>query len=186
MSDELIKTYFIMAIISVVLSVVLYTVICLIVPRKRLLSVPGYVHVLRLLFIAYMIYLLMLTLRPTGNTVRDINPMPFSTIFASLSGTRSEKLNLLLNIAAFIPFGALYPAAFDRNGRAFSTVFAGFAATCAIELTQAVLPYYRVFDVDDIILNTLGCAVGYVLFACVSHFLSRRVKRTLESRERIG
>ena len=97
-------------------------------------------------------------------------------------------LSILLNIALFVPFGALaettwrirrmrrtpdgVPADGSRlarsipHRRVIAWVAIGCALSCLIELTQytglfGVVPCtYRVVDIDDVIMNTLGAYAG--------------------------
>ena len=105
----------------------------------------------------------------------------------SLRGTL-YALSILLNIALFVPFGALaetswrirrmrrtpdgVPADGSRlarsipHRRVLAWVAIGCAVSCLIELTQytglfGVVPCtYRVVDIDDVIMNTLGAYAG--------------------------
>ena len=105
----------------------------------------------------------------------------------SLRGTL-YALSILLNIALFVPFGALaetswrirrmrrtpdgVPADGSRlarsipHRRVIAWVAIGCALSCLIELTQytglfGVVPCtYRVVDIDDVIMNTLGTYAG--------------------------
>lgn len=67
-----------------------------------------------------------------------------------------------LNIFLLIPFGILMPLLFS-SCRTFIRVFvSGFGLSLAIELSQLVNP--RISDVDDLIMNTLGALIGYILY----------------------
>ena len=59
--------------------------------------------------------------------------------------------------------------------RAYRTVSVSFLFSCGVELTQLVTRRGSC-DVDDVILNTLGGLLGYLLFA-----LSRRLARRTAS-----
>jgi glycopeptide antibiotics resistance protein len=67
------------------------------------------------------------------------------------------------NVALFLPFGFLLPllAPMDRWWR---TVGAGFALSAAIELTQLAFPGLRRPDVNDVLMNTLGAALGFAAY----------------------
>lgn len=87
--------------------------------------------------------------------------MPFEYIVVPILG----------NVAMTIPFGLLAPALAPRLRRAPRTILAAAAYGALIELSQLVVGLvafgllYRTVDVDDVILNTVGGAVGYGLFA---------------------
>lgn len=65
------------------------------------------------------------------------------------------------NILMYLPFGVLFPLA--RSGRTWrQTVTAGFLTSLAIELIQPI--FGRSFDINDIILNTLGVLISASAF----------------------
>ncbi|MHB0987327.1 MAG: VanZ family protein [Bellilinea sp.] len=71
--------------------------------------------------------------------------------------------NLLGNLILLAPMGIFLPLLF-RKSRKFTVVLAtGFLVTLAIEVFQLLLRF-RVFDIDDLIINTIGVALGYGLF----------------------
>jgi glycopeptide antibiotics resistance protein len=53
-------------------------------------------------------------------------------------------------------------------------VLLGFLISLTIELVQHYV-VFRIFDIDDIILNTVGTAVGYFFFLVARHILVRNV-----------
>lgn len=71
---------------------------------------------------------------------------------------------VLLNVLVFVPLGALVRHLF--GARILTTVLIGAAISLAIEVTQLTGIYgiypcpYRVFDVDDLLANTLGALLG--------------------------
>ncbi|MFS0558224.1 VanZ family protein [Brevibacillus sp. 179-C9.3 HS] len=65
------------------------------------------------------------------------------------------------NIAAFIPFGVLFPLLYRvRFGKFISL----FVLTILVLETIQALTYLGSFDVSDIISNTLGAMIGYVAY----------------------
>ena len=81
--------------------------------------------------------------------------------------TRKETLiNLIGNTAMFIPTGIMTPLIYKNRNGFGKTVLTGFLISLTIEIMQ--LPFaVRASDVDDLILNTLGCAIGYgILTLC--------------------
>ena len=67
--------------------------------------------------------------------------------------------NLLGNIILFIPFGFLLPCVTDWN-RMWKTVVTGIGFSLLIETIQLITSQ-GCFDFDDVILNSLGCVIGY-------------------------
>jgi glycopeptide antibiotics resistance protein len=68
------------------------------------------------------------------------------------------------NVALFLPFGFLLPLLAPRMDRWWRTVGAGFATSTAIELTQFAFPGLRRPDVNDVLMNTLGAALGFAAY----------------------
>jgi glycopeptide antibiotics resistance protein len=68
------------------------------------------------------------------------------------------------NVALFLPFGFLLPLLAPRMDRWWRTVGAGFAASTVIELTQLAFPGLRRPDVNDVLMNTLGAALGFAAY----------------------
>lgn len=71
--------------------------------------------------------------------------------------------NLLGNIIPFVPFGFLLPIAYKKMNSAIKVLPVGIASILLIEVFQFFTKLGS-FDVDDIILNTVGIACGYFLF----------------------
>lgn len=86
--------------------------------------------------------------------------------FAGLvSGLEERALNILL----FVPLGFLLPAIWPRFRRPGMTILTGLILSAAIEAAQ--LFTFRVTDINDLITNTMGTALGY--------WVSQALNRTL-------
>jgi glycopeptide antibiotics resistance protein len=68
------------------------------------------------------------------------------------------------NVALFLPLGFLLPLLAPRLDRLWRTVGTGFALSATIELSQVAFPGVRRADVNDVLLNTLGAAVGFLAY----------------------
>lgn len=77
--------------------------------------------------------------------------------------------NLLGNIVAFVPFGIILPILKKRKQTFFYILLFSFEFSLFVEIIQLVSKVGS-FDVDDLILNTLGGAIGYLGYWLVSHF----------------
>lgn len=71
-------------------------------------------------------------------------------------------LNVLLNVALFLPLGILPPLLSRRFRRWYWTIPLGLLLSAAIETVQYTLAL-GLADVDDVFCNTLGAALGYCL-----------------------
>ena len=93
-------------------------------------------------------------------------------------GTKAVLLNLLGNIVAFIPFGFFLPVLYPRCRSFLYTVFFSFEFSLMVETIQLVSKVGS-FDVDDLLLNTLGGALGCLIF-----YWMNRVRRNYETKEK--
>jgi hypothetical protein len=91
-----------------------------------------------------------------------------------------------LNVLLFVPFGFLVPMLWPRADRLWAVVPAGLAFSLLIELSQ--LLNNRASDVDDLLMNTLGAAVGFLLFRAAFHGAARtgQAERAGRLRARCG
>ena len=88
----------------------------------------------------------------------NINLIPFWDI---TSGVRAYLINSGLNILLFIPLGFILPLLWKEFRSRRTICLTGFLLSLGIELAQ--LLNYRISDVDDLIMNTLGSFLGYEL-----------------------
>jgi glycopeptide antibiotics resistance protein len=84
-------------------------------------------------------------------------------------------LNIFGNVAAFVPFGYLVPKLKQRRTSFFFTALFSFELSLCVELLQLVFKL-GCFDVDDLLLNTLGGMLGYLIYR-ITHYFNRRKKR---------
>ena len=84
----------------------------------------------------------------------------------------------LFNIALTIPFGVYLRYYFKKKW--YVTIIYTFLLSLFFEMTQASGLYgiypkaYRLFDVDDLIINTLGGTLGYLITPIITCFLPER------------
>lgn len=78
-------------------------------------------------------------------------------------GFRVVFLNLAGNIIGFIPFGFILPILHSSLKHGWLVIWFGFMLSVVVECMQLLLRVGSC-DVDDVILNTAGAAVGYLIF----------------------
>lgn len=86
--------------------------------------------------------------------LKHVNLIPFSN--------RIDVRGYLLNIVMFIPLGFLVPLIWKKAGTLWDIILTGCAFSLLIELGQLLSS--RGTDVDDLITNTLGAVVGFLLY----------------------
>ncbi|MCM3390644.1 VanZ family protein (plasmid) [Ureibacillus chungkukjangi] len=120
----------------------------------------------------YFVLVLFFTLMPftisfnsTNNLFMETaNLIPFRDVRLHYDGAIRE---VLLNIIMMVPFGFLYPI-IKKKGL-FMTVFITFFFSLFIELSQLLSVWGngvspRIFDVTDLITNTSGGLIGYLVY----------------------
>lgn len=99
------------------------------------------------------------------------NVIPFKNIFGYIMGIDRYNLDIIIhntigNILIFVPLGIFLPILFKKY-KTFSRVFvSAMLFSTAIELLQFFLQIGQ-FDIDDIILNTMGSALGYSIIKMI-------------------
>lgn len=84
-----------------------------------------------------------------------------------------ELVLSLLNVAMFIPLGFFLPLLWKKYRKIRNTFLFGLFGTIAIETAQLLT--YRATDINDVITNTVGALMGYLLFWLSHRLLSLRV-----------
>lgn len=102
------------------------------------------------------------------------NIVPLATISEAVGRDLSwtQARFMLANILAFAPIGVLVGLLRPRDHGWRLAIAVGLAASLAIETAQLIQSLligfpWRVFDVDDLLLNTLGVALGYGAFVVI-------------------
>jgi glycopeptide antibiotics resistance protein len=120
-----------------------------------------------LLFVLMVLYVLMMldmTLRWYPENHPAANLVPFRSMVHDVRvGGREFVVNFVGNLVAFMPLGVLLPSLSVRWGSARRVALAGAIFSAAIESTQ-YLSGRRVADVDDVLLNTTGALLGYLVY----------------------
>lgn len=85
-----------------------------------------------------------------------------------------------MNAVMFLPFGFLLPVLWQSCRSWKTTTLAGFVTSALIELLQ--LFCFRATDVDDLLMNTLGAFLGYLLAWAFFHQKWQRAQGTERGR----
>lgn len=125
----------------------------------------------------------LLTLRgPLGDEPEAVNFVPFRDELLAMRGmidpTYATTL-LVANVVLFAPLGAALAGRFATSP-AWVLVLAAMLVSLGIEAAQAVLNIGRQADVTDLLMNTLGAALGIVAWRTVivpDQHIDRRIDR---------
>ena len=136
------------------------------------------------LFIVYMVFLMyfLFFAEIMGRTYIDrdyhYNLTPFREIrrfivYRRTLGWFAVLSNLLGNVLAFVPFGMILPMLTPKCRNFFHIVLLGFDFSLFVETIQLISKVGS-FDVDDLILNTLGAALGYLVYRLIRRYFRRK------------
>lgn len=110
------------------------------------------------LLVLFLIYLYLVFLVTGINSIYFWNVPSLDSVNLVLFDTFGE-ISYLLNILLFFPFGVFIPMIWREYRSLNRTVLLGSLCSLAIELLQLFCG--RITDIDDFLMNTLGCVFGY-------------------------
>lgn len=93
--------------------------------------------------------------------------------------TRFFVVELAVNVALFVPLGLLLPFIFKRL-TLLKTMLIGFAGSFLIEFLQCFITN-RDSNVDDLICNTLGAVIGYLLYLLIKKLFPNFTEKAKKS-----
>lgn len=116
---------------------------------------------------------------------RSNNFIPFKTItfYLYLADINFDIRisNLAGNIIGFMPFGFLLPLIVKKYDRLKSILKATFILSLTYEILQLLLFELGSFDVDDLILNTLGGGLGYLVLKIIKLIFNLKNKQRVNT-----
>ncbi len=131
--------------------------------------------------VAFAVVLAKLTLDPSPASVSiahtNLHPGATLRIYLDQPAFRDAVKQVGGNILLGVPFGILVPVLAPRARGVLRVLLLTAIVMLLVELAQGALVTGRAFDVDDVILNTTGALVGWVL-------LGRRLGRAVHARKR--
>ncbi len=148
--------------------------------KSRWMQAAGWI--LFFLYLAILVYLLFFSeaygRRVSPDRGYRYNLQPFQEIRRFIRywrqlGFSAALTNLGGNVLGFLPFGFFLPALCARLQRLVPVLALGFMVSLTVELIQLVTKV-GIFDVDDLILNTLGVLLGYLAFVIWQRVRKRR------------
>ncbi|MGN0528269.1 MAG: VanZ family protein [Eubacterium sp.] len=107
-------------------------------------------------------------------TGENINIIPFRTISGFFKNSTADAfwINIVSNVVIFIPWGFLLPCLWEKFRTPKTLLPMCLGITVFIEIYQLFI--WRNTDVDDIILNFFGGALGGLVFFFFQKFNAKR------------
>ena len=135
---------------------------------------------LRTVFYCYLCMVMYFTVMPILASIPNFYLLPAGTINLSpfidiAEGHLNAETDIILNILMMIPFGFLLPLIIQRSPMAI--ISAGFLTSLTIECIQPFLNPYRAADITDLITNTIGTMIGYLLYRLLREHIQNMLNR---------
>ena len=126
---------------------------------------------IKVIFYLYIIGIFYFVLLSERYDTSHVNLVLFKEInrfwtYRHLLSTEAVVTNLFGNIFAFSPFGFMIPIVINKKKAFFRAVFATSFFSLVIETSQLIMKV-GVFDVDDLLMNTFGGLIGYMIYRVV-------------------
>ncbi|MEU6229913.1 VanZ family protein [Streptomyces sp. NPDC047042] len=131
--------------------------------------------------VAFAVILARLTLEPSPASValthNNFHPGRSLRAYLDQPEMRDAIRQIGGNLLLGVPFGILMPVVAPRTRGVLRVLFLTATVMLMVEVAQGALITGRAFDIDDVILNTTGALVGYLL-------LGRRLSRAVHAPRR--
>lgn len=107
---------------------------------------------------------------------QNSNIIPFKNTYEYITRFDHYNLDIIINntlgsVLIFLPLGIFLPLLFKKYSRLSKVIVASFVISFSIEFLQLVLKVGR-FDIEDVILNTVGSMVGFLLLKIMKSVLT--------------
>lgn len=117
-------------------------------------------------FLALMIMITYLSRESTGTAKLDL------VLGSSLTINERNDALVLENLLLFVPYGFCFCWWAKGKGLFIKSIFLGAVTSVAIEWMQLVTGR-GIFQLDDIVFNTIGCMVGAVVYLVIRKLFKR-------------
>lgn len=117
----------------------------------------------KILFLTYLLVLIQITLltrEPGSRTTMNLH------LFGTVGSPRANAY-VVENLFLFMPYGVLLPLIWKRARQGLVCILAGAMTSVVIEFTQ-LLTQRGYFQIDDMVMNTLGMACGYLFYQIIN------------------
>lgn len=136
--------------------------------KKKIRILGGFLFFCYLLALIYFLFFAESYGRAPQGREYAYNLYPFREIrrfwvYRERLGVFAVFANLAGNVIGFVPFGMILPVICPKTGTFFRIFLLSLEFSLCVEIIQLIFKVGS-FDVDDMILNTLGGVIGYLLF----------------------
>lgn len=140
-------------------------------PKERRRLAAGILFVIYFIVLFYFLFFSEEMGRTYSERAYHYNLVPLKEIGRFLKywrvlGTKAVLLNIVGNVVAFLPFGIFLPIFSARCRKLWRTMYYSFELSLLVELLQLISKVGS-FDVDDLLLNTLGGVLGFLVYRFV-------------------
>lgn len=140
--------------------------------RKRRL-VTGILFLVYFIVLFYFLFFSEEMGRTYSERAYHYNLVPFREIgrfikYWRVLGMKAVLLNIVGNVVAFVPFGIFLPIFSTRSKMLWWATYYSFELSLFVELLQLITKVGS-FDVDDLLLNTLGGMIGFLIYQLAAH-----------------
>lgn len=137
--------------------------------KKKIRVISLFLFILYLILLIYFLFFAENFGRAPGEREYAYNLELFKEIkrfwnYRKELGSLAVFTNIAGNIICFLPFGAILPVMNRRNASVFRITLFSFEFSFLVECAQLISKVGS-FDVDDILLNTAGGILGFLIYA---------------------
>ncbi len=145
--------------------------------NKLIMSVSRLLFVLYLILLAYFLFFSEHYGRTISSGEYRYNLTLFKEVkrfieYRDVIGPEAFIVNIFGNVLAFAPFGFVLPIISPDNRKLLNITLLSLEFSLTIELLQLIFKV-GIFDVDDLLMNTIGGIIGGLCF-----FLARKLLRS--------
>lgn len=145
--------------------------------RKKLRTFFWIMFGVYLILLCYFLFFAEITGRTYLGRTYHYNLVPFREIgrflkYRETLGFTAVFLNLAGNVLVFVPYGVMLPLLAYRCRSFWYVTLLSFEFSLLVEVIQLVSKVGS-FDVDDLLLNTIGGAIGYLCYLLTKAFWNR-------------
>lgn len=125
-----------------------------------------FVNTLMYLYLSFVLYFTLMPIITSLPFVFNHSYVPMNLVpFIDVSTGKGDFIRqVVLNIIMTIPFGFLLPLIKNKKINLFKTILYTFILSLGIEILQPFINDFRSSDITDLITNTFGGIIGYILY----------------------